>query len=181
MYWAANTSGPIIDEAMTRNKFFKLRSSLKVTNDLNVSENKNNDVLWEVRPLLKKVQQRCHKLPRPRNVSVVEQMTHFTGCCPVCLFVPGKPNQTGFSIFVIASPNCLVLDFEVYVGKNTFEDEKLGIGRNAVLRMIEFPKGTHLYLDRFFLLGKLIDVLQAKDLIATGNVMINRMPTECNK
>lgn len=51
-----------------------------------------------------------------------------------------------------------------------------------MLRLIEsVPKGTHLYVDRFFLLGKLVDVLQAKGLIATGNVMEKRMPAECNK
>lgn len=158
-------------EKMTRDRFFKLRNSLKVINDLDVTEErKKKYVLWKVRPLLDRVRQGCLNLTNPGKVCIHEQK----------LFVPGKPHPTGLKVFVLVSPTGLILDFKVYQGKDTFASKGVGIGTAAVLRLVEtVPTGSRLYFNRCFTSINLIDALRAGGFPAAGSMSKKNVPKLC--
>ncbi|GLD48620.1 piggyBac transposable element-derived protein 3-like protein [Lates japonicus] len=86
MCWVAKTRVPVTANSMSLDRFFKIRQSIKVTKDLDVSdEEKKSDALWKAGVLYGSL----------------------------CL-----GNQ--IPAFVLAGPNDLVLDFEVYKGQNMF-------------------------------------------------------------
>ena len=87
---------PVINNSMRLDRFFKIRQSIKVLNDLDVSERVRG-------------QPRLVKLNRwfPSKAGVL-----YGSLCQ------GKPNPTARKVFLLASPCGLVLDFEVYKGHN---------------------------------------------------------------
>jgi len=129
MFWQKGLEVPVLTSAITRDRYFRIRNSLKAVIDTDISdETKKRDRLWKVRPVLDSVRAGCLQITRDRDVSIDEQMIPFTRACELRQYVPNKPNPVGLKNFVAAS---LVVDFAVYQGANsysTFQPElKLGI------------------------------------------------------
>ncbi|KAG5877705.1 hypothetical protein JTB14_021669 [Gonioctena quinquepunctata] len=119
-------------------------------------------------------------LPRFPEVAIDEQMIPFTGVCRMKQFVRGKPNPEGLKNFVCAAPDGLVLDFEIYQGKNTFlheESKNLGICPSAVIRSAETLKeGSYISIDRYFTTIPLPEHIFEKKITVTGTIMKSRIP-----
>ncbi|KAM7312696.1 piggyBac transposable element-derived protein 3 [Ixodes scapularis] len=179
MYWQNSTRVPSITNRMSRNRYFQLRSQLKVVNDLEVSvQVKEQDRLWRIRPLVSSVLKGCQKLPREEYLRIDEQMIPFSGRTQLRQFVPRKPNPEGLKNFVLATPSGLILDFEIYQGKkSTLHPGSSGIGESAVLRLTDtLTPGTKLFFDRYFISGALLDKLAEMGIAGTGTIMNNRIP-----
>lgn len=182
MYWAGLTRVERITKSMTRKRFFSIRSHLKVVVDNDVSEEtRRNDKLWKVKPLADKIRNTCLSLERRPVVAIDEQMIPFTGVCAVKQFVRGKPNPEGLKNFVCATPEGLILDFEIYQGKGTLLeacDVNLGVGPSAVIRLTRSLKpGTQVFVDRFFTTIPLLEYLLNKNIVCTGTIMKSRIPS----
>jgi len=193
MYWQSKTRIPWIADKMARDRFFRLRHSLKVINDNTLLEdNKKSDRLWKVRPLLEAVRTRCSELPRPSKVSIDESMIPFRGRIGIRQHVPGKPFPDGLKMFVLASPSGMVLDFEIFQTKeallsiveklNVKPDRTLTTGEAAVLRFVRsVDAGTSIFFDRYFTSSNLLCDLYDRGLRGTGTIKKNMVPKEAKQ
>lgn len=162
MYWMKRKRVPLTANSMSWDRYFQLRSRLKVVSDLNITdEEKNQDRLWRVRPLIAEVLKECHKLPHEELASIDEQMIPFSGRMQLRQFLPRKPNPERLNHFVLASPSGPILDFEIYQGKKSFlYPGSSGIAESAVLRLAQtLAPGTRLFFDRYFTSPALLDKL----------------------
>ncbi|KAK4320484.1 hypothetical protein Pmani_008650 [Petrolisthes manimaculis] len=191
MYWQTKTRIPWIADKMPRDRFFKLRSNLKVVDDNRVQEEeRKRDRLWKVRPLLEEIRHRCNELPKPAKVSIDESMIPFRGHVSVRQHVPGKPFPDGLKMFVLASPSGMVLDFEIYQTKDSLMSviDQLGVkpdrntitvGEAAVLRFVRsVENGTSIFFDRYFTSANLLCDLYERGLRGTGTIKKNMVPKE---
>ncbi|CAK1595020.1 unnamed protein product [Parnassius mnemosyne] len=178
LYWTRDLCVPIIRDTMPRDRFFELRNYLHFV-DLNCPD--TNDKLWKIRPIINPILKKCHSLPRSKHMSIDEQMIPFAGRCEYRQYVPSKPNPLGLKNFVLAARDGIVLDFEIYVGKDTISPEimkNLGLGGGIVQTLCRtIESSCVLYTDRFFTSLKLAEHLIANNnqIFLTGTVMTNRI------
>jgi len=112
MFWQKGLEVPVLTSAITRDRYFRIKNSLKAVIDTDISdETKKRDRLWEVCPVLDRVHAGCLQITRDRDVSIDEQMIPFTGACELQQYEPNKPNPVGLKNFVAASHDGLVVDF----------------------------------------------------------------------
>ncbi|XP_041846922.1 uncharacterized protein LOC121643526 [Melanotaenia boesemani] len=185
MFWSNALRVPAISDKMSRDRFFKLRSHLKVVIDDDIPEDKKKtDKFWKVRPFMDRILKGCRLQARPECVSIDEQMIPFTGACPFRQYVLLKPNPVGMKNFVLASTDGIVLDFEVYQGAKTLalqvqESEGLGLGALVIKRLSEtLQPGTKVYCDRFFTTMSAVEHMLRKQVYLTGTVMKNKSAAE---
>lgn len=143
MCWEQRTRYPLVADNISRDRFYSLRSSLKVVDDDAVSDNeKSTDRYWKVRPLLSMIRKACLQHPRPDIVCIDEQMVPFHGQVRMKQYVRGKPQPVGLKNFVMATSSGLPLDFYMYEGgqrpissEMMPMPEKLDIGGKVVLKL----------------------------------------------
>lgn len=185
LYWNRKWRINLIADAMTRDRFYTIRTRLKVVCDIEVTdEEKMNNKLWKVYPLFQRVLQGCLRQKRSEHVSIDEMIIPFTGRCGLKQYCPNKPNPVGLKVFVAANPDGLVLDMVVYQGEKTFEDyisQGFSLCEAAILRLSEsLVPGHYLYFDRYFSTIKLLNELLFRGFNSTGTIMKNRIPKYCN-
>ncbi|XP_034550067.1 piggyBac transposable element-derived protein 3-like isoform X2 [Notolabrus celidotus] len=188
MYWSKALRFPAITDRFTRDRFFRLRGSLKVLIDDDVPQDlRKSDKFWKVRPFLDRILQGCKSQTRPECVCIDEQMIPFTGACPCRQYLPMKPNPVGIKNFVCATADGIVLDFDVYQGADALleqveEPEGLGLGSLVIDRLCQtLHRGTKVYCDRFFTTIQGTERMMKKELYMTGTVMKSRVAAAVQK
>lgn len=188
MYWSRTLRFSAITDRFTRNRFFKLRKSVKVVIDDDVAEDmKKRDKFWKVRPFLDRILKGCWSQTRPECVSIDVQMIPFTGACPCRQYLPMKPNPVGIKNFVSATPDGIVLDFHLYQNRDALleqgeEAEGLGLGSLVMARLCQtLHRGTKVYCDQFFTSIQGAEQMMKKELYVTGTVMKNRVAAAVQK
>lgn len=184
LYWNRLVAVPIIQSAMTKNRFFELRHYLHFSDN---DAPHTDDRLWKVRPIIDPVLRKCNSLPKTTHLSIDEQMIPFSGRCQFRQFIPSKPNPLGIKNFVLASKDGLVLDFHIYVGSTTIPEgdkKELGVGGGVVKLLLRtVTENCSLYTDRFFTSLKLAEYLNVhmQHVHLTGTVLKNRIGPVASK
>ncbi|KAH7943427.1 hypothetical protein HPB52_008150 [Rhipicephalus sanguineus] len=114
LYWSRITAVPLVTGNMTRDRFFELRRMLHFVDLSQTTDAQTENKLFRAEPIIESFRKACLELPRPKAVSVDEQMIPFSGRCPARQYVPSKPNPVGLKNFVLTSSDGLVLDFGIY-------------------------------------------------------------------
>lgn len=180
MYWMRKFKVPLIANVIFRDKYLQIRRSLKLVFDQDISdEDKRSDRLWKVKPLIKRIRAGCLAQPRNKTMSIDEMMIPFSGQSSLRQFVPNKPNPVGLKAFVLANPNGVVCDLEIYQGGTTFPDERnagFSLCESAVIGLTRsLVPGHKLYFDRYFSTLNLANELLARGFRSTSTVMQNRI------
>ncbi|KAJ3640470.1 hypothetical protein Zmor_003764 [Zophobas morio] len=71
LYWNASLGIPIVQDAMSFNRFSKLRNLIHLV-DITAREPNNQDRLWKVRDLYDSIRKRCRELPLETHLCVDE-------------------------------------------------------------------------------------------------------------
>lgn len=109
LFWAASTRINDIAEAMPRNKYFIIRSHLRVRDYSLVTNYERKHKYWKVEPLLSAIRNACLNNPKPQEVSIDEQMVPFWGSTQMRQRVKGKPNPCGLKNFVASQQTYYVV------------------------------------------------------------------------
>lgn len=180
LYWSRISAVPLVTETMTRDRFFELRGMLHFVDLSQTTDAQTENKLFRAEPIIESFRKACLELPRPKAVSVDEQMIPFSGRCPARQYVPSKPNPVGLKNFVLSSSDGLVLDFVIYTGKGTVPEadtKELGLGGAIVKRLLHTvpeEQPVHVFTDRFFTGLKLAEYLLRRNAHLTGTIMANR-------
>ncbi|XP_026331006.1 piggyBac transposable element-derived protein 3-like [Hyposmocoma kahamanoa] len=188
MYWEKKSRIFAIADRMARDRYFKLRASLKVLTDADVPDSeKQKTKFWKVLPLISCIRNGCLMNVPTSNVCVDEQMIPFWGKHAARQMIRSKPNPVGLKNFVLACPNGLPLDFFIYEGKGDtiLDDDRvqaLDIGGKVVFRLCNrLPPGCCIFMDRYFTSINLLEMLHfVSESTGTGTLQKNRIPSNCN-
>lgn len=192
MYWSESTRIPMIANSVSRDNFINIRKLLKPQDNMAPSALKKQDRFWQIRPFLNSMKSCFDVLPRPAHVTVYEMIVPFKGRTSLKMYVPKMQKQQGIKMFVLASADGIVLDFEFYQGRDELihavektgldisRYKKLSIGEAAILRFVKsVAVGTSFYFSQYFTTTRLLEILTDEGMGATGTIKRNNIPNEC--
>lgn len=192
MYWenADDVFNKSMSDAMSRNRFEELLSVFHLADNENLDP---SDGMAKVRPLYSQINERCLQYFLNEDcLSVDESMLPYYGRHSSKQRIIGKPVRMGYKMWVLATSDGYVVQFEPYLGaKKTggtrSSSVSWGLGEQVVLDLLEeLPRETsyHIFMDNFFTSFRLLDHLFNNGIRATGVIRSNKLskcPIESSK
>lgn len=184
-YWKSNIGMSIIQEAMTVNKFEKIRQFLHFNNNANLIPHgqPGYDPLFKIRPVFDSLRERFSSIPVEERLAVDEQMCSTKARHHLRMYMPAKPHKYGFKLFVLAGMTGYAYNFEVYTGQENADirdgEPNLGASGNVVLRLARIiPRGGNykIYFDNYYTSVQLLVYLSTQGILSLGTVRADRIP-----
>ena len=126
-----------VSSCMSRNDYRKIKSRLKFAK---ITEKNLKDRLWRVRKLVDTFKINLHQFGYfSSNMSIDESMVKFYGRTILKQYMPKKPIRFGIKIWALCTITGYLLDFEIYCGKQSENEEKLSnccLGSKVVMKML---------------------------------------------
>lgn len=178
-YWSSDPMLRVdeIARVMTGNRYGKITQNLHCNNNENIlpKNNKQNDKLHKLRPLLDILNQNIGKVYRPSSFVVIdESMIAFKGRSMLKQYMPNKPIKRGYKVWCLAdSTTGFIIGFIVYTGKEE-AIRNSPLGERVVLSFADkIRPGSVLVLDNFFTSVSATSKLLEKKIYSCGTVRSN--------
>lgn len=165
---------------MSQNRFETIRAYIHVNDNTNLPDGNDpaHDKLFKIRPLIDAVRDNMKKVPLDSKVSIDELIIPFKGRSHMKQYNPKKPHKWGIKVFALASKCGIINDYEIYVGKGTVTETKLGICGDIVVRLVDIvpkDKNYKLFIDNWFNSHRLLCHLKEVGLLAVGTIRPDRI------
>jgi hypothetical protein len=154
LYWstADDVGVPIVQNAMSRNRYLKLKSVLHFANN---DELDPSDKCYKVCPLTEKVNKNFQQWGVfSTNLSIDERIVKYYGHNRLKQFIRGKPIRFGYKFWALCASSGYCFNFSVYTGKSESNNTAgLNLGSKVVINLlecVEVPNDHVLYFDNFF-------------------------------
>lgn len=183
-YWsdAEDLGITLVKNAMSRNRFQKLKSYLHFVDNSTVSQHPE-DRSFKVKPLFAMLNNNFMKFGHfSANLSIDEMIIMYYGRNSLKQFIRGKPIRFGYKLWALCGSEGYCYNFSLYCGKEFHARKDTPLGTRVVMKLIENignPSGYTLYFDNFFTSIDLLKSLGEEGYRATGTIRENRINREC--
>lgn len=180
-YWSSDSrlSDAYIQSVMSVKRFSLLLSHIHlVDNTLEPKKGEQTyDKLYKIRPLLETLSENFKRYYKPsRKQSIDESMIKFKGRSSMKQYMPGKPTNRGYKVWVRADEHGFVSRFQIYTGKTGGTPEK-SLGAKVVKALTSDLKDLYyeIYFDNYFTSVDLMISLRENGILACGTVRKDRV------
>ena len=181
-YWSSeeDLGVPIIQKAMSRNRFQLLKSVIHFCNNDEAKDN-THDRGFKIRSLLSLVKDSFQQFGVFEEcISVDEMIVKYYGHNSLKQFMRGKPIRFGYKLWALCGVSGYCYNFDLYCGKSSVDEgnDDLLLGTKVVLKMLEAVKVSNahsVFFDNFFTGYDLLVHLRNLGYQATGTIRENRL------
>ena len=133
MYWGSETRISQVADVMSKNRWQGIKTNVHLNDNSNSDH--TTDKLFKLRPFLDSLSNNLQKIPIDEKVCVDEQIIPFKGKHSLKVYVKNKPKKWGYKVFALCDCSGVLLNFEIYTGKEEHDSElpDVGVSGNVVL------------------------------------------------
>jgi len=179
MYWGTETRISQVADVMSRNRWQGIKTNRHLNDNSNSDQ--TTDKLFKLRPFLDSLSNNLQKIPIDEKVCVHEQIIPFKVTHSLKVYVKNKPKKWGYKVFALCDCSGVLLNFEIYTGKEEYDSElpDVGVSGNVVLRLtkvLQRHMNHKVYYDNWFSSVNVLVELEKMGIQSLGTVRPNRLP-----